>query len=270
MSRAIAALGLFAVLSVGGCESGPSQRTTEVHAVTPTGMLSKTFTHEGVTYPYLVYVPRGYAADRDWPTIMFLHGRGECGTDGFKQAMQGLGAAVMWDPQAWPFVIILPQKPDPNKQWEDYDAVVMGMLDATRREYRTDVSRTYLTGLSQGGHGAWTLGSMHPDTWAAVVPICGYVARDWNDKQAEQRAAREMAEKLKNTPIWAFHGEADNVVPPSHQRAMMTAFEAVGGTAERRATYYPGVGHNSWDRAYREEKDAGGVAAWLLKHSLPK
>lgn len=265
MSRAIATVGLIAVLFASGCGTAPAPRTTEVQPLAPTGMLSKVFTHAGVSHPYLVYVPRDYAADRAWPTIMFLHGRGECGTDGFKQAMQGLGAAAMWDQAAWPFVIILPQKPDPNKQWEDYDGMVMGMLAATAKEYRVDASRTYLTGLSQGGHGAWAIGSMHPETWAAVVPICGYVARDWNDKQAEQRAAREMAEKLKNTPIWAFHGEADNVVPPSHQRAMMEAFEAVGGTAERRATYYPGIGHNSWDKAYREEKSEGGVAAWLLK-----
>ncbi|OYW06920.1 MAG: hypothetical protein B7Z61_00655 [Acidobacteria bacterium 37-71-11] len=37
-----------------------------------------------------------------------------------------------------------------------------------------DPARLLLTGLSQGGHGAWVLGARHLELWAAVVPVCGY------------------------------------------------------------------------------------------------
>ena len=43
---------------------------------------------------------------------------------------------------------------------------------------------------------------------------------------------------------------------------MVAAFKKLG--VEVRSSFYAGVNHNSWDRAYREEKDAGGLAAWLL------
>ena len=229
------------------------------------GFVFRSLRNDGVDMPYVVYVPRGYTPDRDWPTIVFLHGSGECGTDGLKHVAQGLGPAVMWDEAKWPFVVVMPQKPDSKLQWEDYDAAVMGMLAATAKEYRVDASRTYLTGLSQGGHGTWALGARHPETWAALVPICGYVVKNQPGEKDVPAAARAIAEKIKGVPVWAFHGEADDIVKPEQTRIMMEALKAAGGTADQRATYYPGVNHNSWDKAYREEKAEGGVAAWLLK-----
>ena len=231
------------------------------HVMT-SGFMFKSLRHDGVDLPYVVYVPRGYTRDREWPTIVFLHGRGECGTDGLKHVAQGIGQAVMWDEAAWPFVIIMPQKPDQNKQWEDYDAAVMGMLAATAKEYRVDASRTYLTGLSQGGHGTWAIGAKHPQTWAAIVPICGYVSAARFGSPSEADTA-PIAAALNGVPVWAFHGDADSVVKPEETRAMQAAFKKLG--VEIKATYYPGVNHNSWDKAYREEKSEGGVAAWLLK-----
>ena len=50
---------------------------------------------EGLTTNYLVYVPQGYDASKPWPLIVFLHGAGERGEDGFKQARVGLGPAIL-------------------------------------------------------------------------------------------------------------------------------------------------------------------------------
>ncbi|MCX5691470.1 MAG: dienelactone hydrolase family protein [Planctomycetota bacterium] len=196
---------------------------------------------------YVVYVPRGYVAGTPMPTIMFLHGKGECGIDGWKQVAQGIGRAMMFDVEAWPFIVIFPQKPDANKQWEEFEPLVMGTLEAVKREYSVDASRTYLTGLSQGGHGTWALGAMHPEVWAALVPVCGY-----GDAQA-------LAPKVASLPIWCFHGGADDVVKPEQSRMMMAALEKAGAK-DIKYTEYPGVNHNSWDNAYGSE----GVGAWLL------
>ena len=38
-----------------------------------------------------------------------------------------------------------------------------------RREFHADPDRTYLTGLSMGGYGAWELARLHPHRWAAVA-----------------------------------------------------------------------------------------------------
>lgn len=240
------ALGLMAVAATGLSGSKPLRAPESA----TTGFLDRTIEIGGVKMPYVVYIPPGYDASQRQPTIMFLHGRGECGTDGLKQVGQGLGRAIMNDRSRWPFIVIFPQKPDFEKQWEDFDGYVMGTLAATEAEFATDPTRTYLTGLSQGGHGTWMIGAAHPERWAALVPICGY-----GDPAM-------IASKIKNLPIRCYHGGADNVVPPAQSGAIIEVLKAEGATPEY--TEYEGVNHNSWDRAYAE----ADLPAWLLQQKI--
>ncbi len=213
-----------------------------------TGFLSKTITHEAASYKYAAFVPPSYDASKKWPVIVFLHGAGECGTDGFKQVAQGVGSAILWDVAKWPFIVLFPQKPVLRDAWEKYDGAVMAMLDAAKKEWQVDTSRLYLTGLSQGGHGTWAIGAMHKDLWAAIAPICGY------------GDPKEFAEPLKAMPTWVFHGDADTAVPVKQSNDIVAALTAAGG--KPKLTVYPGVGHNSWDKAYRDEK----LYDWFLEH----
>ncbi|MBC7834938.1 MAG: prolyl oligopeptidase family serine peptidase [Phycisphaerales bacterium] len=260
----------------------PAARPADTVAVSPdpeiaTGFLNKSIEVGGATYRYVVYVPRGYVGRDDaahagrrrtkpddvnakgWPCITFLHGGGECGTDGLKQIAQGLGSAIQWNESEWPFIVIFPQKPDGAKPWEDYDTAVMAMLAAAKAEYAIDSRRLYLTGLSQGGHGTWYIAANHPDVFAAIAPICGYIPFA-NTGEPDEWHAGELARKLGKLPQRIFHGLDDNVVAPEHSKAVVTALRAAGAGPE--ATFYPRVNHNSWDRAYREEK----LAEWFLKH----
>jgi len=63
--------------------------------------------------------------------------------------------------------------------------------------------------------------------------------------------------------VWAFRGEADDVVPVAETRALIAALEATG--AHPRMTIYPGVGHGCWERAYAEQELPG----WLLAQRRP-
>ena len=215
----------------------------------PKGFLAKTVKVNGKDVKYVVYVPPTYDPKTATPTIVSLNGMGECGTDGFKHVAVGLGPAVMLDVDKWPFIIVFPQKQDPGSKWEDdaQQAIVMAALDATERELNVDQSRLYLTGLSQGGHGTWAIAAQHPDMFAAIAPICG-----WGTK--------EMAEKLVKVPVWVFHGEEDDTVNVNEARAMVAYLKAAGASCK--FTTYPGVGHNSWDKAYREEN----LYEWFLAH----
>lgn len=224
-----------------------AQEVKERPAGAETGFVFRSISSAGREYKYSVYIPRDYDPARAWPVMVFLHGRGECGTDGSKPLAQGVGTAIMLRPERWPMIVLFPQKPTPESQWEDHDDAVMAMLERARGEFNLDAKRQYLTGLSQGGHGTWAIAANHPDTWAAIAPICGY-----GDPKA-------IAEKVKHLPIWAFHGEADNVVPPKQTTEMIAAIEKAGGTPKM--SIFPGVNHGSWDRAYREET----FAEWLLE-----
>jgi len=252
----VAAL-LALVLAVGaGCAAVAGRRAQ------PTGFLFESLESGGRRYGYAVYVPRGYDPAAPTPLVLFLHGSGESGTDGARMIIQGVGSAMLWNVEAWPGIVIFPQKPGEETEWEQHEAALMEMVARARARYRVDPARIYLTGLSQGGHGAWVLGARHADLWAAVVPICGYAAARQAPvpglPPAFEGTAAELAAGLAATPVWAFHGEVDDVVPAQETRDLVEALRAAGG--QPKVSILPGVNHGSWDPAYRDPE----LPRWLF------
>ena len=211
-----------------------------------TGFLNKTIDWEGTPVKYIVYVPKQYNPEKPHPTILFLHGAGERGDDGQAQAKVGLGAAIRKAEDKWNYIVIFPQVPK-NKWFPDIEKLVLAMVDKTRKEYKVDEKRLYITGLSMGGFGTWDLMCRHPGLFAAGIPICG-------------GADTAAVAKIAKVPIWAFHGDKDNAVPIKGSQEMIDAIKAAGGNPK--FTIYPGVGHNSWDKAYQEEN----LNEWFLQH----
>lgn len=245
---------------------GLAEAAASGESKTPTGFLFRSITHEGRELKYVVYVPRAYEPSWAWPLILFLHGSGESGTDGSRQLTQGLPRELVFNPDLWPFIVVIPQKPSQDAEWEQYELELMTMLAQARRECNVDPARLVLTGLSQGGHGAWVLGARHSELWAAVVPVCGYGPAHGTQPGIFTGTRAELADGIKAIPIWVFHGEAYDVVPVAETRAMVEALKA--GGSKPRATFYPGVGHGCWERAYGEKELPG----WLLaqrKRSIP-
>lgn len=235
------ALVFLACVCAGAAPAKASKPDTE------RGFLMKTVTVGGKDMKYVVYVPLAYDPAKPMPAIIFLNGAGECGTDGLKQALIGLGSAVMVDSTQWPFIVIFPQKQDVKTNWEDEEPMVIAILKQSKKEFNIDDSRLYLTGLSQGGRGTWTIAAKHPDLFAAIAPVCG-----WADE--------DIAKKVAKLPIWAFHGDKDEAVKLVESENMKKWIEAAGGACK--LTIYLGVGHNSWDNAYRNEN----LGAWFLEH----
>src|SRR6185295_549206 len=107
-----------------------------------------------------------------------------------------------------------------------------------QKEWFIDPSRITLTGFSQGGHGAWVIGSRHTDVFAAIAPICGY-----GDPAG-------VADKLAaaGTPVWAFHGLKDDIVNPDETRRMIDAIQAARTSSsavgpEPRMSLFPEANH---------------------------
>lgn len=223
-----------------------------------TGILFREVTIEHKQRRFAIYVPHEYTPDKAWPCIVFLNGSGECGIDGTRQLAVGLLPAILAEPQRWPCIAVFPQKPDQPSQWSEHDALVMGALDLARLEFNIDSNRLYLTGLSQGGAGSWSLGAKHPDLWAAIAPVCGY-----GDPAV-------IAPSLTRMPIWAFHGLKDDVVKPEQAKNMVAAIKAEqakdGTGPEPQLTLYPDANHNAWDPTYRGED----LSDWLFEQRRAK
>jgi predicted peptidase len=237
-----------------------------------TGFLDRTVTISGTAYHYQVFVPYGDSSKKKWPVILFLHGAGERGSDGLLQTQVGLGQAIRQDAARFPFIVVLPQCPK-EKIWGEADmqALALAALDASLREFHGDRGRVYLTGLSMGGFGAWELAARNPGRFAAIVPVCGGVQpqKHWPqlrvtlvDELHNEDPFREVARRIASTPVWIFHGDADSLVPVEQSRHMAEALKAAN--ANYKYTEYPGVDHNSWDKAYAEPD----LVPWLLSQSL--
>ncbi len=119
------------------------------------------------------------------------------------------------------------------------------LVDKLAAELPVDKDRIYITGLSMGGFGTWNAIAQRPDYFAAAIPICG-----GGDKT--------QAPKLKDLPIWAFHGDKDRTVPCRLTVEMIEAIHQAGGKAKM--TIYPGVDHDSWSRTYADP----AVLDWLF------
>lgn len=195
---------------------------------------------------YLTFMPAGYEADpaRRFPLILFLHGSGERGLD--LDLVRKHGPHRYWEGKASPFLIVAPQC-DPGSWWTP--AALDDLLDEVEVKLRVDRDRIYLTGLSMGGFGAWTLASTHPERFAAVVPICG--GGDPGDVAG-----------LAHKPIWVFHGGKDPTVPLASSQEMVDALRRSGG--EPRFTVYPEAGHDSWTQAYATPE----LYDWMLQQHL--
>ena len=232
-----------------------------------TGFLNRTLELHGAHYHFQVYLPMDFRRDdhKQWPIILFLHGRGERGAEGMFQTQIGLPLQVRDHPERWPFIIVMPQCTYPNF-WTDPDMLKMAMaaLDQEANEFHADPARTYLTGLSLGGYGSWELARNEPHRWAAVAVIAGgpfwsYAPERW---QLAATIPGDYARAVGRTPIWMFHGSEDNVVPARESELMFNAIKANNGHV--RLWVYQGMHHDTWMRAYNEPE----LPRWLLAHRL--
>ena len=198
-----------------------------------------------LTLDYLLYLPPDYNKQDSWPLMVFLHGAGERGSNLEKLKVHGPPKLVEQGKDL-PFIIVSPQCPDDN-WWPGMEREVIALVDEIVEKYKVDTSRIYLTGLSMGGFGTWSIGCSYPKRFAAMVPICG-----------GGRLFR--AGSLKDVPVWAFHGAKDPVVPLKESQQMVDAVNRAGGHAK--LTVYPEAQHDSWTQTY----DNPELYDWLLSH----
>ena len=199
-----------------------------------------------LTANYLLYLPKNYTeSNQAFPLVLFLHGAGERGDDLEKVKIHGLPKLVN-EGKDFPFIVVSPQCPDLMLWNTD---LLSSLLDEIEANYRVDKNRIYLTGLSMGGHGTWSLALAQPNRFAAIAPVCG-----WADTT--------KANLIAHLPIWVFHGAKDNVVPVQASESMVMALKNSG--SDVKLTIYPEANHDSWTETYNNEE----LYTWFLEHSL--
>lgn len=253
VSLAFAVVGL-ALLT--GCASVGKPSGNPAARPVARGFQNRVFTDaDGKPHPFVIFVPTKFEPGTKPPVMLFLHGSGERGNNNIDQIMVGLAPAIWKRKATFPFVTVIPQcQTGSGWQADGADAQrALGMLKQTQAEFGTDPDRVYLTGLSMGGAGTWSIAAKDPSVWAAIVPMCAGPNLTNVAKFTEARL-----------PIWNFCGDKDREGTVKASRDMQEALIKAGATAKY--TEYPGVGHNCWDDAYGTD----ALYTWLLEQARSK
>lgn len=147
--------------------------------------------------------------------------------------------------------------------WHDWGRLDFEeVLDLAKARFRPDPSRVHLTGHSMGGHGAWTLGTLHADEFATVSPSAAWASYDtyvpfttrrstWlGSPEINELLMRGLAtgrssvllENLRHVPVQVLHGGKDDNVPPTQARMLTGLLERLGG----RVTYVEAPNEGHW------------------------
>lgn len=196
----------------------------------------KIYISKNIKSGYLRYLKYNINSGCEIPIIIYLHGAGSRG-ESLKNLNINVGPlSEIQKGRKIPAVVVAPQCH--GDSWFDLFNVLAEFIENIIKENNIDKNRVYLCGVSMGAYAAWQMAMSHPDLFAALIPVCGG-GMYWN------------AQRLKNLPIWAFHGECDNVVLCDESIKMVKAVNASGGNAK--ITLYPNIQHNSWEKAFAND-----------------
>jgi predicted peptidase len=183
-------------------------------------------------------------ASKKWPLVIYLHGKGNR-----VLTREHLGfAAACAKPANYaerPCFILAPQCPDENGWSGAIGENVLKTVKDLMHSLPIDPDRVYLTGLSMGGFGTYSMLNTEPRLFAAGIPMAG-------------GADVAIARNLRRIPLWIFHGDKDETVSPESDRAMAKALEKLKAPAKY--TEFPGAGHGIGGKV----NDDPEVHKWLF------
>lgn len=213
------------------------------------------YLHEGRELPFRLKAPDEIEEGKTYPMVVFLHGSGERGNDNQCHVMLSLLRGIKKN--GTPCFILMPQLHETGN-WEDddMDAALTSLIDDYILEnYPIDTKRIYVTGDSRGGAGTFDQVIRHNGKYAAAMPLCGY-------RQSFLETDEEIL-LLKDTPMWLGQNGGDTIVNPEYSRTVYNTLTELG-VEHIKYTEYKRLGHNCWDKFYREKE----VWNWLFEQSL--
>ncbi|MDR4494904.1 MAG: hypothetical protein R3B74_10815 [Nitrospirales bacterium] len=170
---------------------------------------SRSVTVRGLAQPYALYVPESYEPELAYPLILCLHGAG----------FTGEAYLDRWVPRLGEKYILACPSVSMGAWWTRHgEELVLQVLRDIQARYHVDPDRIMLTGMSNGGIGAWIIGMHHADRFAGIAPMASGI----------DDVLFPFVENLSHTPVYVIHGAEDQVMPVELSRDLVKEMQRRG------------------------------------------
>ena len=170
-------------------------RAGRTYEAAPVGMLpSQPVRVRGKTLSYGLFVPPAYDPEVAFPLVVCLHGAGFTGDSYLERWATRLGES---------YILACPTSMAGTWWTRSSEELVLATIKHVRARYRIDPDRVYLTGMSNGGIGAWMIGMHHAPRFAAVAPMASGI----------DDVLFPFLENLRHTSLYVIHGARDQIMP---------------------------------------------------------
>jgi len=198
-------------------------------------------------YNFWVYTPQDYYFSlENTPVIIFLHGASLCGNNLNRVRRYGPLDAIMKGREIEALTIV-PQ--NPGGAWNPKK--VIQVLDWVKANYKCDMNRVYVLGMSLGGYGTMDVCATYPDRIAAGMALCG------GTSLSDVSGLGEM-------PFWIIHGTADRAVSINQSKIVVEKLQNSHNDGRLRYDWLKGGNHGTPARIFYLKK----TYDWLFSHSL--
>ncbi|MCY4131348.1 MAG: hypothetical protein OXF39_01730 [Nitrospira sp.] len=185
-------------------------RESRIYEAASVGMLpGQPVRVRGKTFSYGLFVPPAYDPKVALPLVVCLHGAGFTGDSYLERWATRLGES---------HILACPTSMAGTWWTRISEELVLATIRTVRARYRIDPDRIYLTGMSNGGIGAWIIGMHHAPRFAAVAPMASGI----------DDVLFPFLENLRYTSLYVIHGAKDQIMPVWLSRNMTNELARIG------------------------------------------
>ena len=138
-------------------------RKGQPHGLQPVGMLpDEQIVVRDRPYRYSLSVPQSYEPTKDYALVVCLHGAASPARPTWIDGSLVLGEN---------YILVCPTYPAGAWFTRRAEDLVLAVVQTVRQRYRIDPNRIFLSGMSNGGIGAWLIGVHHAPLFAGLAPM---------------------------------------------------------------------------------------------------
>ncbi|MBL8073951.1 MAG: hypothetical protein JNL29_06260 [Nitrospira sp.] len=185
-------------------------RTGRTYQSRPVGNLpDERITIRGQAYALSLLIPPTYHASKSYALVLCLHGFGFTGEEYLERWKTRLSED---------YLLACPTYPSGAWFTRRAEELVLATIRELQARYHVDPNRIFLTGMSNGGIGAWLIGMHHASVFAGIAPMASGL----------DNVLMPFLANLRQTPIYMIHGKKDQVMPVDLSRSLARELDALG------------------------------------------